>query len=495
MIIEDLAKQYANSIHGYKLVKYFEAASPVYKMELNFTLQKIKELTALQEFILKFIQASVRNTELICEFLGVNKSVVYNAIANLKSQDLLAVDIYNSELKLTDKGREAIQKASLIIPEEIIYPVYLDGMTNKLFLDTKRFYSRKDVKNIGITPLSANIESPKLIDINFEELNSALKKFKKNICYTNNNTLEGDLISINDLKKVYAEYKKLFVLVYINEKSENIELRIFEKSTRCQEYETIILRMYNDNLSLVKFDEKLDFDDMKENTFLQTVPKEIIQEAQEFNQKIVKYDKEISAIRSQIIEYTDNIGPSSEDNDKTVSKTQIIKLLEGKIKKLEKEKNSAHRIINTYDHRPLLLKALKESKNSIVIVSPWIKQSGTNQEIINLIDKAVERKVNVFIGYGISEEEQSDRRIINKLKDIQNKQYGKRLKLISLNNTHEKVLISDDYFMVVTSFNWLSFRGDPNFGFRQETGIYTESKECIKDMKENLAERMKIEIK
>ena len=81
------------------------------------------------------------------------------------------------------------------------------------------------------------------------------------------------------------------------------------------------------------------------------------------------------------------------------------------------------------------------------------------------------------------------------MEGICRKKNGENLKIVKLNNTHEKVLVSDDKFMVVTSFNWLSFRGDPNFGFRQETGIYTESKDCIREMKENLSERMNITIK
>ena len=55
-------------------------------------------------------------------------------------------------------------------------------------------------------------------------------------------------------------------------------------------------------------------------------------------------------------------------------------------------------------------------------------------------------------------------------------------------------MIKDNEYMVITSFNWLSFKGDPNKGFRQETGYYTESKEAIKQMKANLSNRMNFKI-
>lgn len=111
-----------------------------------------------------------------------------------------------------------------------------------------------------------------------------------------------------------------------------------------------------------------------------------------------------------------------------------------------------------------------------------------NNEILRLIEKTVRDGKRVIIGYGISEEEDSDRFTIDRLKEIAAKKYRGKLELKALNNTHEKVLLMDNKFLVITSFNWLSFKGDPKRGFRQETGIYTESKESIKAMKENLSQ-------
>ena len=98
-------------VAGYDLVKYFEAACPVYKIELNFTLQKKKPLSILQEFILKFLQENVTSTSMICDFLGINSDVVFNAIADLRANDLLTLDIYREKLRITDKGRTVLKKA------------------------------------------------------------------------------------------------------------------------------------------------------------------------------------------------------------------------------------------------------------------------------------------------------------------------------------------------------------------------------------------------
>jgi hypothetical protein len=60
--------------------------------------------------------------------------------------------------------------------------------------------------------------------------------------------------------------------------------------------------------------------------------------------------------------------------------------------------------------------------------------------------------------------------------------------LIEHGKTHEKVLIVDHEFMVVTSFNWLSFRGE--WGQREEAGIYHRIRSEIDDAAEVYLERL-----
>lgn len=490
MTIEELAQKNANAVAGYELVKYFEAASPIYKIELRFTMQKKKPLSVLQEFILKFLKENVTSTETICAFLGVNQDIVFNAIAELRANDLLTIDIYKANVKLTDKGRKVLDKASVIVPEELTFSIMMDGMTGDLFIDTKRYYKGNELKDNTMLPLRAALERPTVDDITYEKLNNAIKQYR--VLNGKNSFFEGDLLSINRVEKVYTEYKKIYVLVYYNYEKDTMELRAFEKSTRCQEYETIILRMQNENLHQINLDKKTIVDELSERPLLNSLPKEIIEEAEEFENKKDEYQKQIDVLKTQIIDYSEQIDSEAVPEKEKVTATQQVRILRKQLEELENRQISANRILNTYDHRPLMIKALKEANKQVVIVSPWIKRSGVNNEVILLIEKALQRKVKVIIGYGISEEQDSDPKIVKRLEDMHKKKHGKYLDIVSLNNTHEKVLICDDDFLVITSFNWLSFRGDPKFGFRQETGYYTEIKEGIKGMKNNLSQRMGI---
>ncbi len=159
-------------------------------------------------------------------------------------------------------------------------------------------------------------------------------------------------------------------------------------------------------------------------------------------------------------------------------------------KKLANSKGN-DKILLMHDHRPILIDALENARHMVIIISPWIRERSTNEEIINHIKNALQRNTKVIIGYGFPEKEYSnDKKVLDLLKSFQNEPNGKYLYLKELGDTHDKVLIKDDEFMVITSFNWLSFKG---VGTRKETGYYTENKEAITKMKHELTRRLKIQ--
>lgn len=257
--------------------------------------------------------------------------------------------------------------------------------------------------------------------------------------------------------------------------------------------DVVIIGDFNSNNSRVLDFDSNDISEVKEdNSLISVLPKEIIESAKSFSYKDSTLVREISNLTTQL----DAIKNDDDGNDEQQkeSATEKIRFLEKKIEEMKNERKSSDRILSTYDHRPLLLDALENAQNTVVILSPWIKSGGLNNEILGCIEKALQRNTRVIIGYGISKKEDSDRWILKRLADIQKKKHGNKLLLVKLSNTHEKVLIKDNEYMVITSFNWLSFKGDPNKGFRQETGYYTESKDAIKQMKENLSNRMQTKI-
>lgn len=491
MIIEELAKMKANSIPNSNLVKYYEAGIPQWHMESILTMLKPKKISVLQEFILKFISAGIDDISTICKLLGVHLPSVNKAVAILQKNGLISVDIFFSKLKLTGKGEEVLKEAVTIVPEDLVYALYVDGLLGNIYLDKRKLYTRKELQSFDIRPVNADVDEPTLEDLVFEDVRRAVNVFKKNHVYERDK-LEGELMEVSRVAKAYVEYKKVNVLVFMNQKSGELEFQVYDGAVRNDEYGIALQKQYNEKTRVLEFDKRGEVDEPDESSLIHMLPKEIIDNAKAFSYKDSLIEKEISSLSTRLKELEGD--SQDEDDEWKESATERIRSLERKIEEMENGRKGADKVLSTYDHRPLLIDALENAQNSVIIVSPWIKAGGLNNQILGRIEKALQRKIQIIIGYGIGEKEDSDKWILNKLEEVQKKKYGQYLKVVRLNNTHEKVLMKDNEFMVITSFNWLSFKGDPEKGFRQETGYYTESKDTIAQMKQSLSQRLGIEL-
>ena len=373
MTIEELAKSKVNSIPNSKLVKYYEAALPQYHMEAVLIMLKKKNLSLLQEFILKFVAAGINDIADIRTFLGINSSAINNAVAVLQKENMLSVDVFMLKIRLTDKGEGALKEAATIIPEKVEYAIYVDGLLGTIYLDTKRLYTQKEVKNFDLIPVIPDIEKPTIDFLVYENVKRAINLFKKNHAYERDR-LEGDLQEVASVEKTYVEYKKVSVLVFMNDKTGDIELQVYDGVTRNDEYGIALQKLYNNNTKVFDFDRKQTADETDEHPLMNILPREIIENAKAFTYKNTNIDKEISNLTTQLTEIKDNI--QDEEEEEKESSTERIRFLEQKIAEMENERRGADRILSTYDHRPLLINALKTAQNCVVIISPWIKTGG-----------------------------------------------------------------------------------------------------------------------
>src|SRR5690606_20477542 len=113
------------------------------------------------------------------------------------------------------------------------------------------------------------------------------------------------------------------------------------------------------------------------------------------------------------------------------------------------------------------------------------------------LDALLRANVTVHIGYGLDEGKgwgtgapgQSKTPITEKAKkDLEtlSRKYP-NFHLVFVGNTHRKLLVSDDEFAVTTSFNWLSFRGDPQDKPRDEYGeVFRKRSQVEKRYKDGL---------
>ena len=143
--------------------------------------------------------------------------------------------------------------------------------------------------------------------------------------------------------------------------------------------------------------------------------------------------------------------------------------------------------------KDLFYRAFDEAHSDICIVSPWLGNwLLKDNELRNKIEKALKRGVDIKIVYGIGMDKGAkDARAVTSEKVAEDlkkrwlkKGYPGKVKL-HVSNTHFKLLMCDEKYLIVGSYNFLSNQGKfGETGSWHEAGEYAEDTERIRQLKE-----------
>ncbi len=158
------------------------------------------------------------------------------------------------------------------------------------------------------------------------------------------------------------------------------------------------------------------------------------------------------------------------------------------------------RVLQGAEHRQALLDAISEARKELIIVSPWLRTDAVDDELLGGLEKALERnrKLRIVVGYGIELDQgqqdwkaRNQRTALRRLNSIGNRHRG-RLRTVEIGNTHEKIVICDGRYAIVTSFNFLSFNPRPGRGIRREMGVVIEDQQQVGDLRGQLRRDLKL---
>lgn len=165
------------------------------------------------------------------------------------------------------------------------------------------------------------------------------------------------------------------------------------------------------------------------------------------------------------------------------NKNKKISTLQAELKKSLAEsglKESEQIIFNKYinesnlekidgnKHYDFLLNSIKDSTHSVHILSGWLSDSVIDGQFSTLLNDALKRGVDVYIGYGWQDFKgvhNDNPRAVERLKNVNN--YKKQENypgniFVSKFPNHQKVLVIDNRYVVVGSANWLSNKAYKN---------------------------------
>lgn len=482
---EDL-RRYDNRT-GFDLVSCREVGLPVYKITVQALTQLRKPIPPIEEYVLKAINIGLCLEEDIGGFLGLEVPIVRDAMINLRISediDLIAPDGSLMQVwKLTKKGEVTLRDAKIIVPEERTFDINFDGLLRyprwygQLEFRLLKQKSLRDQAIIEIEPSPK--KPPELSDLKLKNVDAIRREIEK--ARKAKIKQDRDLLALKAIERRQRFFQPALALIYKAKDSDDVQVAFAIDGVLSSEHEAAFAR--SNGVKKLKILE----------TIKESAPRKLAEEvlgyefvAQAPLQAVDKLQEEVASAQAQIDTARTGV-EQAETEDEKANLEQIIIEQQRQIEQLKIQLNSFPiRFLEVYEHRPLLEQALQDSKERLMIISPWIRASSVDKRFLQQFENLLKQKVQVFIGYGLGKNDddkkyQSDIQAEKNIQKLAN-QYKENFKLKRLGDTHAKILISDTKFAVTTSFNWLSFKGDRDRTFRDERGTLVSAPQKIDEL-------------
>lgn len=428
--IELLVHKYSDFFSGFVRYDIRKIDYPVYRTKISYLITKEQKVHPIVVSILKIIQyleklADCDVYSYLKQVTQLEDSILNNILADITTKGYLKQD---ETLKLSSNGEEILEKESERIVESACDYINFDGIYGKVLHDDGRYNQgdktrRKDA--IEFKPYVKTRPRLECLDEIFSDNKTLRQVIIENLKRKCDDTEDVTDIQQIDTNKFFNRYYCLFY----KDSEETVKLLVIDDNYEIDADTTELFDiLFNDQ----KFEERIAPD---------SIPV--------FNQASDEFDK----ITSEIIEERlKPVEPINFENGKT---------------------------IEVEEHKKYFIYVLEHAKNFIYIQSPWIKWR-TLQIYKEYIESAISRGVKVIIKYGMKPRNIFDKVGIDKPSrdffDSLDKKYFQSIE----DNDHSKIIICDDEFMIVGSFNWLSFGGGNVSNARGETSSINLNKDEIK---------------
>jgi hypothetical protein len=441
---EDVAQRYSQR-PGYALISYAEVGLPFYRLTLRAQVLEHKQISPLTEFLLRSVEIGVEEPTNIGALLGLDGSVLdATVVSALRNDDIRlgAPAQKRALLTLTQKGRRSLETAMAIAPSETLIEIHYDGLLRRPvpFLDS--WLTGIDLRERGSREVPpAVVRPPGLANIELRDVDPIVRALG------DRRHTRRDLLALKSLEGRKRIFQLAVALVYRAEDDGKVQVAFAIDGTLSAEHE----RAFSQSKMLRKLGIGAGGLEPAEVTLSNILGAEIIEEAARNRPFTVV----LPATSADLL---------AESSVEAIASPPALQIPANQVLPVE-----------TFQHPGYLQTGLANASSRLLIISPWVRRPVVNRGFISQLRAALARGVTIYVGWGFGPLEQIDEDIDSEVKSdfhsLQRK-FPTSFFARRLGNTHAKVLICDREFMVVTSFNWLSFKGDPNRTFRDERGIF-----------------------
>lgn len=422
-----LRRRFGDHRPGLQLISVVDAALPVTMLRVDVLAQERKPLPLLEEFILRFVHAGVREINEIAALLGLQREQVVSTVADQISSNNLTKAL-SGQLGLTALGLEAARNAAAVQPVLAQLNVPFDRLVwNAQAYTRSNLIKKRDAVEAGLEILPAKRSAR----VDLTDL--AVERFNELVESRDARTRQIEVLRV---RKIASQSLHLYMpaqlLVYGDPDSGEVQLGL----------------CVDGDLQPAHGLELAAADAVNKLGIAVARPESRPTLAPELEEQRVARDQ------IEILKVAGELRPNDGDES-----TEIPQRIE----------DIAVRSVDVHEHPQLLAKALNSATERLLIIAPWVRGAVVNTDFLAALERRLRAGVEVHIGHGYGPDDRgSDDFALRKLSNLAAR-YDKQLRIVRLQNTHAKILIFDDQW-ITTSFNWLSFKGDPNRTYRMEEG-------------------------
>lgn len=464
MRLEDVVERAAYARSGYTLAAFKEAALPVYVLTARVLTLEKKPISPIEEACLRAVEAGLVSAEDLSGFLGLPPSVLKGTLAGLNSREQINYIRPSAgaaaQVLLTQKGRMALATAKIIEPEERLVKLVFDPLLKKVvFLPTAALFRPKEVKEQGWMEIpTCGAKRPEVEDVPLADIDKAVRRMPSG------QDQSRELLAVRRLERRELQFTPCIALYYRANAGRDVQLAFYRDDGPSVIHETAFAELGGPELIGATHI-------LEPRVGPEVDGLNVVRPTQAMSEEVAVLGETIAVATAT----------ESKVDDGKVSTPAEKELLQKAEEAKARLRAMTQRELRCHEHPKLLTAALTQSKNRLLIIAPWINHHVVDERFVRSLEALLRNGVDVYIGYGLGTNEDikgNDKargqppitpEVEREFDDLRKRFDNLTVKCVG--NTHRKQLVSDDKFAVITSFNWLTFKGDPRKKARDEFGI------------------------
>jgi len=478
---DEVAQRFEELHTGFNLVDYEDVGLPFFELRLDVMALKRSELAVVDEYVLRLADLGLRSSQEIEGLLGLQEAVVRRSVLALLQADLVDYPPGSSgrEIRLSPSGKAALDERVQDIPRRTEIRIGFDRLLWRLSprwmneWDNPRPF--KDSETRLVPPRRRR--RPEVEEIEMVALNRELAELPS----ARRSEIDLDVVQLLTLG-ARTKYLPALMLVFVADDQSAIRVSFVVDEHHSPDHD----RAFEDVDGLQRLGIEL-ADPTSLETDVPVLPAEL-EELRSADEEIADLDRRLRQTTRAFESAVADAGVAEVEQDvgrRDPSTRERLNDREREVEDLrvELEQLRAHRAalpirsIPTFEHRTLLEEALESTAERLLIIAPWIGSAVVDEQFVAALRRLAKRGVTVHIGYGIKRADaKHGADALARLTKLAGE--FKKMTFTELGDTHAKILIWDAE-MVVTSFNWLSFRGDRDRKYRQEEGTLIRHKQYV----------------